>query len=136
MREGMPMRLHHVRGGPRARTEALMCLALLAAFSTADAAPLVRPLAAIAGTATSGDGEARVIVRRRGRALDGVLIVTVRHLTPSTPYEIVVDGVRIGTIETDDTGAGRATFRTRARGRSQLLGVDPRGKGIAVHALD
>src|SRR5262249_44911136 len=37
------------------------------------------------------------VVRRVRRGLDGTLIVVVRNLAPRTTYEIVVQGVRIGT---------------------------------------
>src|SRR5438874_5735983 len=80
-------------------------------------------------------GEARVAVPRVRKGLDGVLVVLVRKLEPRTTYEIVVQGVRIGTLTTNGAGRGRARFRTHPRRGDQLLGVDPRGKRVAVHAL-
>ena len=80
-------------------------------------------------------GQATVIVRRLRRGLDGTLLVVVRNLDAHTTYEIVVRGVRIGTLTTNGRGRGRARFRTHPRGHDQLLGVDPRGKRIAVHTL-
>src|SRR5438552_1581538 len=80
-------------------------------------------------------GQATVIVRRLRRGLDGTLLVVVRNLDAHTTYEIVVRGVRIGTLTTNGGGRGRARFRTHPRGHDQLLGVDPRGKRIAVHTL-
>src|SRR5215813_11593329 len=80
-------------------------------------------------------GQATVVVRRLRSGLDGTLLVTVRNLDARTTYEIVIDGVRIGTLTTNAAGRGRARFRTQPLGHDQLLGVDPRGQPIAVHAL-
>src|SRR5690349_18420456 len=97
------MRLLHV---PASRRLPIATLAFLAMTSTwgirpADGAPVVRPLVTVDTGQSDGEGEARVVVRRRGKTFDGVLIVTVRRLAPSTPYEVVVDGVRIGTLFTN-----------------------------------
>src|SRR3989442_6459495 len=70
-----------------------------------------------------------------GRVSNGTLIVRVRQLAPRTTYEIVVHGVRIGTLTTNGAGRGHARFRTHPRDHDGLLGVDPRGQRIAVHAL-
>jgi hypothetical protein len=45
---------------------------------------------------------------------------------------VTLDGVRIGGFTTRRGGAGRARFDTRPRGSDQLLGVDPRGKVVAL----
>ena len=45
---------------------------------------------------------------------------------------MTIAGVRIGTLGTNAAGNGRARFRTEPGRRDQLLGVDPRGKSVAV----
>src|SRR5262249_56290269 len=75
------------------------------------------------------------VVRRVRRGLDGTLIVVVRNLAPRTTYEIVVQGVRIGTLTTNAARRGPARFRPHPGHHDQFLGVDPRGMRIAVHSL-
>ena len=81
-------------------------------------------------------GAATLVVRRLRNGLSSTLTVVGRNLEPRTTYEVTVQGVRIGTLSTNDAGRGRARFRSQPRSGDQLLGVDPRGKSIAVHALD
>src|SRR4029078_9068382 len=47
-------------------------------------------------------------------------------------FEITIDGVRVGTLTANRRGSARARFRTNPRGDDQLLGVDPRGRALAM----
>jgi hypothetical protein len=75
---------------------------------------------------------AKLQIRTRGAALSGKLTVRVRRLAARTAYQVTIDGVRIGSLLTSRSGAGRAHFRTNPVRRQQLLGVDPRGRTIAI----
>ncbi len=77
-------------------------------------------------------GQARVDVRDRSNGLRGRLEVRARKLDPLSSFDVTVDGVRIGSFATRRGGTGKAKFDTRPRGDGQLLGVDPRGKTVAV----
>src|SRR5437870_5038669 len=88
----------------------------------------------VAGAPSAGD--ATLVARRLRNGVSSTLTVVVRNLEPRTTYAVTVQGVRIGTLSTNDAGRGRARFRTHPRSGDQLLGVNPRGKSIAVHALD
>jgi hypothetical protein len=63
-------------------------------------------------------------------------VVAGKHLTPNKTFHIVVAGVPIGTMTTSSRGSGKARFATTPRGTVQPLGVDPRGKSIAVNEDD
>jgi hypothetical protein len=78
-------------------------------------------------------GKASLNVRRRKGELTGQLTVTAKKLEGEQSYEVTVDGVRLGTLETNRRGRGKARFRTVPRpGKDQLLGVDPRGRSVAL----
>jgi hypothetical protein len=66
----------------------------------------------------------------------GKFVVSGRHLTPNKSFHIRVAGVPIGTMTTSGKGSGKASFSTNPRGKVQPLGVDPRGKSIAVNEDD
>jgi len=102
--------------------------------STAHAAKVEQQLEAT--DSGSGGGNARVVVRRLRRGVDGQLLVTVHGMSPGTSYEVTLDGVAIGTVTTNAHGNGRARFRNQPGASEQLLGADPTGKTVAVHTLD
>src|SRR5262249_22675243 len=66
----------------------------------------------------------------------GKFVVAGKHLTPNKTFHIVVAGVPIGTLTTSSRGSGKARFATPPRGKVQPLGVDPRGKSVAVNQDD
>jgi len=65
--------------------------------------------------------------------MEGRMGVAAKNLAPGATFDVTVQGVRIGSLTTNGRGGGRARFRTSPRGHDQLLGVDPRGKKLAVH---
>jgi len=87
----------------------------------------------LAATGVDGDaaGQARVDVRDRKNGLRGRLEVRTRKLDALSSFDVTVDGVRIGSFTTRRAGIGKVKFDSRERG-GQLLGVDPRGKTIAI----
>ena len=82
---------------------------------------------AVAPAKASGKVDLRVRA-----ASDGRFEVSVRHLAGKTTYDLVVGGIRVGSIVTNRSGAGRARFASRPRGPWQLLGFDPRGDAVQV----
>jgi hypothetical protein len=64
--------------------------------------------------------------------LDGALDVYVRALAVNASFDVLVDGVKIGGLATNDAGGGHVHFRSRPHGSALLLGVDPRGKSLVV----
>ncbi|MBI3448944.1 MAG: hypothetical protein HY049_08535 [Acidobacteria bacterium] len=61
--------------------------------------------------------------------------IKVRNLTPSTSYDIVVNGAVVDTIMTDPSGEGRVIHRARAHGSATTLPYDPRGATVDVSLL-
>jgi len=85
------------------------------------------------GADPNAAGDARLTVRSRRGQLDARLDLRVRNLDAGAHFEIVLDGVRIAELQTNGGGAGKLRLRTRPRaGRDVLLGVDPRGRALAV----
>jgi hypothetical protein len=81
------------------------------------------------------DANARGLARLTLKASDdGRFELRVRNLDANTTYEILVGGVRVGTLSTRGAGSGSARFRSRPRGHDQLLGFDPRGQIITVRS--
>lgn len=120
----------------RAPTRALLAIVLVATILAGRAGALVirQPLA-ITGADPDAEGTAKVSLKRRRGRSRGMLEVRARRLAAATLYQLTVDGVRIGTLATNRRGTGRARFRTEPHGREQLLGVDPRGHGLALLSM-
>jgi hypothetical protein len=77
-------------------------------------------------------GQVRVLLKT---ASSGEFEVRVGGLDADTTYEVLVAGVKVGTLTTSGGGGGRARFRTRPRGRhDQLLGFDPRGAAVVLRS--
>jgi hypothetical protein len=86
--------------------------------------------------ATGKDPDARGRARLVVRGSNGRLGLSARRLEHGAAFEVIVDGVRIGTLTTGPAGNGKARFSTRPRGQEQLLGVDPRGRLLEVRDDD
>jgi hypothetical protein len=112
----------------------LACCAVLLAVIPEDANALgVRQTLVATGADADASGKASLKVKKRKGQLSGQLVVLGKKLDADATYEIAVDGVRLGTLETNRRGKGKARFRTSPRaGKDQLLGVDPRGRTITI----
>ena len=99
-----------------------------------NAAPVVvRQTLRPGGDDADARGAAVFKVRGRGSRRSGTLLVTGARLERRSFYDVTVDGVRVGSLETSRRGTGRARFRTTPRrDDDQLLGVDPRGRTVAL----
>ena len=84
------------------------------------------------GVDPDATGQVRVDIRDQSTGLRGRLKVKVKGLDDSTTFDVTVEGVLIGSFTTRRSGSGKVRFDTRPRGNDQLLGVDPRGKTVAV----
>ncbi len=76
----------------------------------------------------------------RGRAVvvvknsDGRLVVVAKKLLRDTTYDLILEGVSIGSLTTTGGGNGKARLRSQPRGRDQFLGTDPRGKTLILRS--
>jgi len=84
------------------------------------------------GAAPDASGLARFVLRSRRGTVAGKLDVRVRKLAPGQRFEVTLDGVRLGSLQTNRRGRGVLRLRTRPRGDAVLLGVDPRGRTLSV----
>ncbi|HLY39023.1 MAG TPA: hypothetical protein VKU61_13355 [Candidatus Binatia bacterium] len=66
----------------------------------------------------------------------GRFSIKARHLAGDTSFDVVVNKVKVGTLATGPGGSGIARFSTSPRGRSAMLGFDPRGAEIEVRDAD
>jgi hypothetical protein len=84
------------------------------------------------GADADASGKASLQVKKKKGVLSGQLTVQAKKLDTGT-FEVTIDGVRIGTLDTNARGKGKARFRTSPRSADdQLLGVDPRGRSLAL----
>ena len=68
---------------------------------------------------------------------DGRFEVRVSRLAPDSAYEVLADGVVIGTVTTSGGGSGKLRFRSEPRSPSDLLlGFDPRGMVVVIRDVD
>src|SRR5207249_3585070 len=62
----------------------------------------------------------------------GRFSIKARRLAGGKSFDVVVNAVKVGTLQTSAGGRGVARFSTSPRGRITLLGFDPRGAHIAI----
>jgi hypothetical protein len=111
---------------------ALGALALLAAPAAARPVKVKLALAAT-GVDPNADGRTQLVLKN---ASDGKFDVMVRKVDRDTAFEVLVNGVKVGTLTTSGGGNGKASFRSRPRGHDQLLGFDPRGAVVTLRNAD
>ena len=75
-------------------------------------------------SAPAARGTAKLKLRAGGEAR---FVVSAARLGAGKSFDVVVDGIKVGTLETRSSGGGRARFATRPRRNSAMLGFDPRG---------
>jgi hypothetical protein len=76
-------------------------------------------------------GSARLILKTSD---NGRFELQVRNLDANTTYEILVGGVKVGTLSTTGGGSGSLRFRSQPHGHDVLLGFDPRGQIVTVRS--
>ena len=112
---------------------AVTALAIFAGIDSALAASgKVKEEASLLVTGADDDARGRLKLQIRGGS-DGRFDVRVQKLAGDTTYEVLADGVAIGTITTSGGGNGRLRFRSAPRSSKDVfLGFDPRGMVIVI----
>ena len=111
---------------------ALAAMAMTTTAAHAKSAPGSKADVNLVSTGLDGDAFGRAKLRVRG-ADDGRFEIRLGLLDVGATYEVVLDGVPVAGIVTDDGGSGRARFRSRPRSsKDTLLGFDPRGTTLVV----
>ena len=59
-------------------------------------------------------------------------VVVLGHLQGNKAYDVIVGGVKVGVIQTNAGGSGKASFSAKPSTRAALLGFDPRGDQVMV----
>ena len=113
-------------------TIALAALTFSIGITEPARATSARSTLAPTGADPNASGRAVMRAKRKKGALQGQLLVTARKVDASAEFEVTIDGVRVGTLTANRRGSARARFRTTPRGADQLLGVDPRGRALAI----
>lgn len=84
-------------------------------------------------TATSSapraKGRAKLALKTASK---GRFRVVARGLAKHATFDLVVGGVKVGTIATNGGGVGKAKLSTNPKPSEDLLGVDPRGQTVEV----
>jgi hypothetical protein len=105
--------------------------AMLLGIGTARATRAVRVRTTLVPTpkAPKARGRTKLLLRRGAH---GTFVVVARGLAPHATFDVVVGGVKVGTLVTGRAGAGTLKLSTSPHGNELLLGIDPRGSQIAV----
>jgi hypothetical protein len=110
-------------------TTALTLVGAAARGMFAAGAGRVNTQLAATGAASSASGRASLNLRA---ATKGRFMLWARHLRSGGSYDVIVGGVKVGAIQTNRIGSGLASFSTTPRGKTALLGFDPRGSTLLV----
>jgi hypothetical protein len=74
-------------------------------------------------------GKTRLLVKGSSKGKFGIVA---GGLPGGRSFDVIVGGVKVGTIDASSNGSGRAWFSTTPRSRDALLGFDPRGTQVIV----
>jgi hypothetical protein len=69
-------------------------------------------------------------------ASNGRLRLAARKLPAGATFDVVANGIKVGTLDTGKRGSGKARLSTRPHGAEGLLGFEPRGATLAVRDGD
>ena len=86
--------------------------------------------------ATSYAPRARGNAKLTLRSSKGLFSITARRLSSGASYDVVVAGIKVGSLATNANGKGKVVFQAPKRGHRGLLGFDPRGRSLAVRDHD
>ena len=117
-------------------TMALVTGALFLGLGLAGANATVRVKLSLVRTAKAparAKGLTKLVLKPGAKGKFGV---TARRLAPFTTYDVIVRGVKLGTLTTNAGGTGKAKFSSTPRPNETLLGVDPRGDQVVVRDED
>ncbi len=102
---------------------------VLGAGGTAAAAVHVKAALRATAQAPRARGSAKLTLRTSTK---GLFAISARRLDAGGSYDVVVAGIKVGELATNDHGAGKALFGAPKRNRRALLGFDPRGRSLAI----
>lgn len=112
---------------------ALASAGSLATAGRADGAVRVHERLHATSHAPRARGSAKLTVKKGSK---GTFSVAARRLAGGQSFDVVVGGLKAGTLETNAHGGGKIVFGAPKRGDRALLGFDPRGRSLAVRDHD
>jgi hypothetical protein len=107
--------------------------ALAATLGTAGASVRVSKDLTPTTAALNARGKAKLSLKT---AAKGKFSVVARHLAPGRSFDVIVGGVKVGSMHTNRGGAGKVKFSTSPRSAETVLGFDPRGDEVVVRDED
>jgi len=123
-----------------ARIATTVAISLLAAGPGSSAPALARGAIVnlkqeLASTGADSDarGKLRFVLKT---ATEARLVVQAGRLSPEASFDVLADGVKVGTISTTGGGGGKLRLRSVPRAQDEILGFDPRGTSIVVRDED
>ncbi|HLK12384.1 MAG TPA: hypothetical protein VKW76_13490 [Candidatus Binatia bacterium] len=79
--------------------------------------------------APNAKGQTHLVVRRGSQ---GKFVVLAKRLAPNATFDVIVAGVKVGTLVTNPGGAGKLKFSSKPNRSEAFLGFDPRGAQVVV----
>lgn len=108
---------------------ALIAVPHASAFASGKAVVRVRQDLSPTGVDPNAQGKVRFVLKGGN---DGRLQIHTSHLDRSASFDLLADGVKVGTLQTKPGGSGKLRFRSTPSGSDNLLGFDPRGAVLTV----
>lgn len=127
--------MHAIHGTRKLLAGATCALAALALLAGPAPAKGIKVKQALAPTGVDPNASGRTQLTLKA-ASNGQFEVVGKKLDRKATFEVLVDGVKVGTLTTTGGGNGKARFRSRPRGNDQLLGFDPRGGTVTIRNSD
>lgn len=118
-----------MRSRGRRTTLAIGAAVLVLTVTAAAAAVVVKQRLRGTSKAPRATGQATLMLTKLSK---GTFLVIGRHLPRRHTFDVIVRGVKVGTLTTNGGGSGKAKFRTGGGRGNQLLGFDPRGAEVVV----
>lgn len=87
---------------------------------------------AATSAATNAHGKAALAVHGSKSKLE----VKASRLARGESFEVIANGVKVGTLRTGKSGSGRLRFRATPTSKDVLLGFEPRGVQLSVRGTD
>src|SRR5215468_2698936 len=79
--------------------------------------------------APNANGKAQLTLKS---SKNGKFQLTAKHLAGGKQFDVIVGGVKVGSMTTSAGGSGHARFKTQPSGKFGMLGFDPRGSQVIV----
>ncbi len=111
-------------------TAVLVAVGVIAAWGpSATAKTKIRETLHATVHAPHASGLAKLVLRKGSK---GTFTIKARGLSQGQSFDVVVNRVKVGTLVTGGGGSGVAKFSTSPKGRTTMLGFDPRGAHIEI----